>query len=227
MTSTSASLADQGAAVRATAANRLPPDVSAAFDAALAELTAIDIPGDAAQSGTLLSDATLLDAQGNPTTLHASIGHRPAVLVFYRGAWCPYCNLTLNTYRHQLYPRLQERAVGMVAISPQTPDGSLTMQEKHGLTFPVLSDPGNELARELNILMPTRSERLRAAQQKLGLELETINADGTANLPLPTVVFLDAEHRVAWLDVRPDYTARTEVADILDAIDTTLRRSGG
>ena len=97
------------------------------------------------------------------------------------------------------------------------------MQEKHALAFPVLSDPGNALARRLNIVMPARSERMRAAQEKLGLQLETINADGTSDLPLPTVVLLDTEHRAAWIDIHPNYTARTEVDDILNAIDTRLQ----
>ena len=82
MTSTSTSLADQGAAVRAAAADRLPAGVSAAFDAALAELTATGAPAETAQPGTLISDAPLLDAHGNPTSLHAAVGHRAAVLVF-------------------------------------------------------------------------------------------------------------------------------------------------
>ncbi len=223
MTSTSTSLADQGAAVRAAAADRLPAGVSAAFDAALAELTAIGAPAETAQPGTLLSGAPLLEAHGNPRLLHAAVGHRAAVLVFYRGAWCPYCNLTLNTYRDRLHPQLRDRGVGLVAISPQKPDGSLSLQEKHALAFPVLSDPGNALARRLNILMPARSERMRAAQEKLGLQLETINADGTSDLPLPTVVLLDADHRVAWIDIQADYTARTEVDDILNAVDTRLQ----
>jgi peroxiredoxin len=67
------------------------------------------------------------------------------VLVFYRGAWCPYCNITLATYQQHLLPRRTGRGIGLVAISPQAPDGSLSMQEKHDLSFTVVSDPGNAM----------------------------------------------------------------------------------
>ena len=71
-----------------------------------------------------------------------------AVLVFYRGAWCPYCNIALNTYQAELVHELADRYVALVAISPQAPDGSLSMQEKNELTFAVLSDPRTGLRRQ-------------------------------------------------------------------------------
>jgi peroxiredoxin len=162
----------------------------------------------------------MLDAHGAPTSLRAAAGARPAVIVFYRGAWCPYCNLTLRTYRDQLHPALTDRGIGLIAVSPQKPDGSLTAQETNDLQFPVLSDPGNALARQLGILLPARTPDLRAAQEKLGTDLHAVNADGTENLPMPTVVLIDAESRIRWIDIHPDYTTRTEVSDILAAADS-------
>lgn len=219
---TSPSIAEQVAELQAGLGDRLPPDVVAAFAKSLAELTAAGVPADAAKPGVVISDAALLDAHGTATSLHTVTAGRPAVLVFYRGAWCPYCNLALKTYREQLHPALVQRGLDLVAVSPQKPDGSLTMQEKNDLPFAVVSDPGNTLAGELGILMPARSDDVRSAQEKLGLQLEQVNADGTETLPLPTVVLLDAESRIAWIDVHPDYTTRTEVLDILAAVDSML-----
>lgn len=91
------------------------------------------------------------------------------------------------------------------------------MQEKHDLSFTVVSDPGNVIARGLGIL--TRpSDEARAAQLKLGLDLTAVNADGTVSLPMPTVVIADADHVVRWIDVQPDYSSRTEPAQILGAL---------
>jgi hypothetical protein len=91
------------------------------------------------------------------------------------------------------------------------------MQEKHDLSFTVVPDPGNVIARGLGVL--TRpSDEARAAQLKLGLDLTAVNADRTVSLPMPTVVIADADHVVRWIDVHPDYSSRTEPAQILGAL---------
>ena len=168
--------------------------------------------------GERLTDARLLDVHGADTTLLAAIGEKPAVLVFYRGAWCPYCNIALRTYQAELVDELDARGVRLIAVSPQKPDGSLTMQEKHGLRFAVLSDPDNTLLRDAGILTAP-SPDARAAQLELGLDLEAVNADGTTALPMPTTLIIDPDLTVRWVDVHPDYSTRTEPAEILAALD--------
>ena len=165
-----------------------------------------------------LSDAPLLDVDGADTTLSAALGGTPAVLVLYRGAWCPYCNIALRTYQAELVDELNARGVALIAISPQKPDGSLTMQEKNGLRFAVLSDPHDTLARDAGILTAPTPE-VRAAQLELGLDLEAVNASETTTLPMPTTLILDPDLTVRWIDVHPDYTTRTEPAEILAALD--------
>ena len=155
---------------------------------------------------------------GAATTLSAAAGDGMSVLVFYRGAWCPYCNIALSAYQEQLLPQLTERGIRLVAISPQKPDGSLTMQQKQSLTFTVVSDPGNLIAGRLGIL--TRpSQEARAAQLHHGLDLTSVNADGTVTLPMPATVILDASRTVRWIDVHPDYSTRTEPRQVIDALD--------
>jgi peroxiredoxin len=139
-------------------------------------------------------------------------------LVFYRGAWCPYCNIALSAYQAQLLPRLTERGIRLVAVSPQKPDGSLTMRQKHDLAFTVVSDPGNAVAGHLGILTGP-SEEARAAQLQLGLDLTNVNADGTVTLPMPAAVILDAARTVRWIDVHPDYSTRTEPQQVITALD--------
>jgi peroxiredoxin len=113
----------------------------------------------------------------------------------------------------------------MIAVSPQTPDGSLSMQEKNELTFTVVSDPGNTLARELGILTAP-SDKVKAVQLKLGLDITKANADGTAALPMPATLILDATHVVRWIDVHPDYSTRSEPAQILAAIQDAGLEAG-
>jgi peroxiredoxin len=93
------------------------------------------------------------------------------------------------------------------------------MQEKHNLSFPVLSDPGNLLATELGILAPARTPEIRSSYERSGLLLEELNADGTETLPMPTVVIIDNEHKMHWIGIHPDHTTRTEVAEIIAAVN--------
>jgi len=194
-----------------------PPSPFALEQAALA---AAGVPDGVIGIGSTLPDVEMLDVHGESTTLYDVLGNQPAVLVTYRGAWCPYCNIALNTYQSELVPELAHRGVVLLAVNPQTPDGSLTMQEKNELTFTVLSDPGNRLARAIGVVI-TPSEAARAAQLSRGLDIAASNADGKPEIPMPTAVILDADHIVRWIDVHPDYTTRTEPDEILAALDTT------
>ena len=141
--------------------------------------------------------------------------------MFYRGSWCPYCGIALRTYQAQLVPALAERGIPLIAISPQAPDGSLSTKEANELTFTVLSDPGNQIAGQLGILT-TPSDRARAAQLQLGLDLTQVNADGTTALPMPAVVIADADGVIRWIDVHPDYTTMTEPGQVLQAVTQTI-----
>jgi peroxiredoxin len=217
MTSPS-TITDRVAEMHATMAAEPPGEAMGAFAREQAELAAGGVPGGIAPAGTVLPDAELLDVHGEATTLYAAAGSGPAVLVFYRGAWCPYCNIALSAYQEQLLPQLTERGIRLIAVSPQKPDGSLTMQQKHSLAFTVVSDPGNAIAGRLGILARPSPEA-RAAQLQLGLDLTSVNADGTITLPMPATVILDAARAVRWIDVHPDYSTRTEPRQVIDALD--------
>jgi peroxiredoxin len=143
------------------------------------------------------------------------------VVVLYRGAWCPYCNVALRTYQAELVPALTERGVALIAISPQTPDGSMSSVELNDLTYTVASDPGNQLAVALGVETQPSGDAL-AAQVSLGLDLTERNADRRTTLPMPTVVVIDGAGVIRWIDVHPNYATRTEVRDILAAVDAAL-----
>ncbi|WP_435642828.1 peroxiredoxin-like family protein [Streptomyces sp. H49] len=214
-------IADQVTALTQTMASQAPTDALDAFHAEQVELDAAGVPASVAAEGTVLPDASLQDAHGNPTTLRQTRAGRPAVIVFYRGAWCPYCNVALRTYERELAAELGERGVALIAVSPQKPDGSLTMAETNELSYAVLSDPGNVLGHALGIV--TRpNDRALQAQASLGLDLAEVNADGTPDIVMPTVVVVDAEGVVRWIDVHPNYTTRTEPVQIIEAVSRTV-----
>lgn len=211
-------ITDRVAELHASMAAQPPNEVMGAFGREQAELAAAGLPGGIAVPGTVIADTQLLDPHGADITLYGATGGGVSVLVFYRGAWCPYCNIALATYQAQLLPQLTERGITLVAVSPQAPDGSLSMAEKNALSFTVVSDPGNTIAAQLGILTAPSAEA-RAAQLQLGLDLTAVNADATITLPMPTTAILDAEHRLRWIDVHPDYSTRTEAQQILAALD--------
>ena len=213
----SLTISDQVAAM--TAARRAKPDPSRdAFAAERDRLARIGTPAGAAEVGSVMPDGDLIDVHGARTTLTAARDGKPAVVVFYRGAWCPFCNIALRTYEQQLAVPLAERGILLAALSPQKPDGALTMQEKNDLTYTVLSDPGNQIASALGILSPQRSPEVRAASAGNGSGVADSNADGTDTVPMPTTVIVAADGTIAWIDVHPDYSTRSEPDQILAAL---------
>jgi len=210
-------IADRVATMHEGMAGQIPDEVLAVFGAEQARLDARGIPVDVAQPGEALGEFDLLDVYGSPTNLTAALGQRTAIVVLYRGAWCPYCNLALRAYQEDLAPTLADMGVQLVAISPQKPDGSLSAKEKNELTFTVLSDPGNKIASRLGVITAA-SEEAQTAQQSLGIDLAEVNADGTQVVPMPTVLIVDGAGVIRWIDVHPNYTTRTEVTDILAAL---------
>lgn len=212
-----ATIREQSDQVKAAAAENLPAEVNAAFDRSIEHLLDEGIPADVVKVGDRLESFTLIDATGTPVSLEQILNDGAAVIVFYRGGWCPYCNIALRTYQKDLIPQLDRFGARLVAISPQAPDESLSTADKAALTFTVLSDPGNRLAERIGISFQ-QAEEVLAAQRQLGLDLTQVNAEGATRLPRPTVLIVDRDGVVQFIDVQPDYTARTEVADIISAL---------
>jgi peroxiredoxin len=201
-------------------AQRQPDPRMEPFAREQAALAQTPPPEEVAKVGSVLPDAELIDVDGTTKRLSEVVRGTTAVLVLYRGAWCPYCNIALRTYGSELAPALRERGITLIAVSPQHPDGSLSMKEKNELTYEVLSDPGLVLGRAVGVLTEPSAEGLEA-QRELDLDLTEVNADGTAALPMPTVVIVGPDLSIDWIDVHPDYTTRTEPEEIIAALETT------
>jgi peroxiredoxin len=215
MTPTIAHAVEQFSAERAKAT---PPSASPSpFALDQARLEADGVPPGVIAVGSVLDDSAVVDANGRATTLYDVVSDTTSVLVFYRGAWCPYCNLALRNYQSELLPELNKSGVRLVALTPQVSDASLSLIEKNELSFEVLTDIGNQLARTVGILARPSAAVLEA-QRARGLDIALNNDLHTADLPMPTAIILDAAHTVQFIDVHPNYTTRTEADQILAAL---------
>ena len=195
---------------------RIPADTLAIMDAATAALDASGIAERSLAVGAFAPQFQLPDANGNQVALPTLLEDGPVVLAFYRGGWCPYCSTELRA----LQARLDEfHAAGatLVAVSPQTPDNSLSTAEKLALSFPVLSDIANTVARSYGLVF-SLPEDLREVYNGFGLDLPAANGDSTFELPLPATFVIDTHGIVRWRFVDADYTKRAEPDDVFTAL---------
>ncbi|WP_026411366.1 peroxiredoxin-like family protein [Actinomadura oligospora] len=195
---------------------QMPDEVKAIMGAAAAELAASGQADKALTVGDTAPGFSLPSASGQTVALDDLLAVGPVVLTFYRGAWCPYCNLALRALQ-QHHDQITERGARLVAVSPQIPDESLTLTEKHALAFDVLSDVGSETAAAYGLAFEV-TEGLAAVYDKLGFDLQRVNAGHPRTLPLPATYVIGTDHTIAWAFVDTDYTARAEPTDILAAL---------
>lgn len=163
---------------------------------------------------------TLPSATGRTVALNDLLADGPVVLTFYRGAWCPYCNIALRSLQ-QHHEAIAARGARLVAVSPQIPDESLTLTEKHELAFDVLSDIGSDTAKQYGLAFDLPDD-LAAVYDKLGFDLQRVNAGHPRTLPLPATYVIGRDGTIRWVFVDADYTTRAEPADILAALDALV-----
>ncbi len=170
---TERALADSIAAFDAELARKLPAEVLEAVHARPSpEIVADEAGRGAPRVGAAAPPFSLPDARGGQVSLQKQLACGPVVLTFYRGAWCPYCDLALRAYQEVL-PHIRALGANLVAISPQTPDESLTTAEKKNLAFAVLSDAGNTVARQYGLIFEV-STALDAIHKAFGIDLVEI-----------------------------------------------------
>jgi peroxiredoxin len=193
------SLPQQLDALRASARSTLPAALQQELLSPIEYLMVSDAQSHALKEGEQVPDFTLFDALGNSVTLSHLLKQGPVVITFYRGAWCPYCNLQLRAYQR---------------ILPQTPDHSLTLAEKRALTFAVLSDGGNQVARKYGLVFPI-DEAVRATYRQVGANLPEYNGDGSWELPMPGTFLVDQSGTVRLAFVDPAFTHRLDPSIII------------
>lgn len=178
-----------------------------------------DVLGRAVVEGDCAPNFRLPEARGGSVELQALLKHGPVVLTFYRGQWCPYCNLELRAYQ-KLLPQLQALGAGLVAVSPQTPDNSLSTAEKNELNYPVLSDVGLHVARAYGLAFELPSELVELYRRQWNNDLVKWNGEGGWSLPIPATYLIGQDARIALAHVDPDYRDRLEPEAVLARLRT-------
>jgi peroxiredoxin len=192
------------------------PGTSASLRTELQKLADSGIARQALRVGAKAPDFALVDAGGRTVSLSALLAKGPAVVTFYRGNWCPFCDLQLRSYQGVL-PQVRRLGAELVAISPQTADYALLDVEKKQLAFPVLSDGHNRVARQYGLVF-TVSDALKELMGGFGHSLPRFNGDDSWELPIPATFVVDQGGMVRLAHVEPDYMRRLEPASVLLAL---------
>ena len=161
---------------------------------------------------------TLPDAFGHQVSSEALLAHGPVVISFYRGEWCPFCNIQLRALQESL-PKIEELGATLVAISPEKPEGGVAATEKNKLTFTVLSDFNNTVARQFGIVYQVGDRMQELSKNAFKNDLALRNGEDSNQLPVPATFVLDTDSIVRFAHVEVDYmTGRAEPEEIVAAL---------
>lgn len=210
------SLTEDLASFSAQSASKIPPEVKAVMQQAARELASSGIVNHSLRIGDKIPDVILPNVIGETVSIQNLLKHGSVVISFYRGGWCPYCNLELRALQKAL-PEIQAQGAILVAISPQTPDNSLSTVEKAKLSFEVLSDVGNYVAREFGLVF-TVPENIRPIYASFGIDLPASNGDQTFELPIPATYIINTDGAIVYAFVDADYTQRLDPEKIITVL---------
>jgi len=193
------------------------PDFMKGVDDIIDKAKAFQQGSDAIKLGQKAPNFELPNFEGKLISLNALLIKGPIILTFYRGSWCPYCNLQLNALQARLED-ISAFGATLVAISPEVPDGSMSLDEMNELDFVVLSDQDANIASEYGISWKVPEFLVEHMRVDRNLNLETINNGNGSVLPIPATFVLDRDGIVTWRYVDVDYRTRSEPDDIIEAL---------
>ncbi len=200
----------------AEAKTRMPAELLAEIEASIEDVRRAGVEDRALKVGDLAPAFTLPNANGRPVALVELLTKGPVILTFYRGVWCPYCSLELRAYQ-RLLADIRAAGAELVAISPQTPDNSLTSIETNQLAFEVLTDHANQIAARFGIAYPT-PDAVRRTTGMFGVDIDQINGVADSELPVSATYVIDRDRRIVLADVDADFRRRMEPAEALAAV---------
>jgi peroxiredoxin len=197
-----------------------PEKVALVMQGATQKLVQSGIEQRCLKVGDKIPPFTLPNATGEMISSETLLAHGPLVIDFYRGGWCPYCNLELKALQDALAD-IEEQGAQLVAISPNIPDESLNSIEKHALVYEVLSDIKNNVARQFGLVY-VLDERLQGIYKEFGIDIPAMNNDESYEIPIPATYVIDKEGIVVSAFAEADYTKREEPSKVIE----TLKKIG-
>jgi len=171
----------------------------------------------ARKAGDIAPEFAIKDPDGKPVSSRELLARGPLVISFYRGVWCPYCNLELQALQAAL-PEFAARGASLVAISPQTAPNSRKSQRENKLGFPILSDVGSEVADSFGIRFAL-PDYLVELYKSFKNDLPAFNDDPSWVLPMPARYVIGTDGIIAYSEVNPDYTQRPDPTELLPVLD--------
>jgi peroxiredoxin len=201
------------AEIRANTRALVSPEHSAPIERAVAELQRSGIAQSALATGMHAPTFELPDQNGKIVHSVDLLASGPLIVIFYRGRWCPYCVATLEMWQ-QLLPRVEAAGARLVAISPQKPQHTFFTADQHQLRFPVLSDAGNQVARQFGLVYRL-PDYLEHHYRRVFINLPNSNADQSWELPIPATYVISRDGFIRFALADADFTQRAEPEDVL------------
>lgn len=197
---------------------QLPQGVAGKLDEGVQKMLASHGETNALKVGQKMPSFSLSSATGRVVYSENLLKEGPVVISFYRGGWCPYCNLELKALQNIL-PEIEKHGGSLLAISPELPDNSLSTQEKNELEFPVLSDTDNLVARSFGLEIDVPDLIVKLSKDLWELDLTKLNGTEKHILPVPATYVVGSDGLVKYAFVDADYTKRAEPSEILKALE--------
>ena len=196
--------------------NKAPPSVVAIMHKATADLAASGQADRALKAGAAAPAFELPDAHGKPVRSADLLARGPLVITFYRGVWCPYCNMDLQALEDAA-DEIRALGASLVAVSPQTAPNRRKSERENALSFPILSDHGNALADKFGLRFRLPDE-LIAVYKGFGNDLAVGNGEPSWTLPMPARYIIDSNGVIAYAEVNADYTKRPDPSELVPVL---------
>jgi len=195
----------------------VPQEVLQTMMQATNELISTGIAVKAVQAGEQAPEFTLPNTRGESVSLPSLLKKGPVVLNFYRGAWCPYCNLELKAL-HDALPEITALGASLVSISPNVIEKSAEFAAENPFGFDILSDVDNIVANKYRLVF-TLDDKLRPIYEQFGIDLPVFDGNDRFELPMPATYVLRSDGTVAAGFVHEDYTQRMEPSAIIECLE--------
>ena len=200
---------------RKASSQKFTKEKSQIYADGIAEIKNSGILNSALKVGDTAPNFTLNNALNKPISLYNELENGPIILTWYRGGWCPYCNITLH-YLQEKLPDFKKVGATLLALTPELPDNSLSTSEKHNLQFTVLSDLANKIGKEYGVVFELTKEVASIYDEAFGLNKK--NGDDSNELPLAATYVIDKNGIIQYAFLDADYRKRAEPRDILKSL---------
>lgn len=203
---------------------KVTPEIKKTFGEGIAAIKEAKTVENAKQVGDVAPGFSLKNATGKKVSLEDELAKGPVVLTWYRGGWCPYCNITMAAMQEVL-PEIKASGASLIALTPELPDMTLNTKEKNGLEFEVLTDLNHKVAKDYGLLFKLTPEVERLYGKFFNLTEFNGEEAGTDTLPLAATYIIGQDGKILWSFLHHDYHFRAEPRDIVNFLEKLKTKS--